>query len=123
MLSRLSRRRRLIIITTGVGFVFLAVISLTIWLLSERKPYRPGETIEGVVADLARRLPTNYPKVTFVDASKQAGIDFQHFSGQRSIQLPEDMGSGAAWGDYDNDGWPDLFIVTYGACRSLPSTS
>ncbi len=111
MLSKFSRRKRLIIITTSIGFVFLAVVSLTIWLLAERKPYRPGEKIEGVVADLARRLPANYPKVTFVDAGKEAGIDFRHFSGQRSTQLPEDMGSGAAWGDYDNDGWPDLFIV------------
>lgn len=111
MLSKLSRRRRLIVITISIGILFLLAVSATILMLSEKKPYRPGEKIEGVVADLARGLPANYPRVTFVDASKQAGIDFRHFSGQRSTQLPEDMGSGAAWGDYDNDGWPDLFIV------------
>ena len=26
-------------------------------------------------------------------------------------------GSGVAWGDYDNDGWPDLFAVNYGDFR------
>ncbi len=111
MLSRFSRRRRLIIFTTGLGVLFLGTVSLTIWLQSEKKPYLPGEKIDGVVARLTRNLPDNYPKITFVDASKDAGIEFRHFSGQRSSQLPEDMGSGAAWGDYDNDGWPDLFVV------------
>lgn len=111
MLSRLSRRRRLIVITTSLGFVFLAAISVTIWVLSAREPYRPGEKIEGVRSDLMRRLPEDYPKITFVDASEEAGIDYKHFSGRRSTQLPEDMGSGAAWGDYDNDGWLDLYVV------------
>ena len=67
--------------------------------------------MEGLTEDLARSLPPNYPRVTFVDASAEAGIQFTHFSGSRSVQLPEDMGSGAAWGDYDNDGWLDLYVV------------
>lgn len=71
----------------------------------------PGEEVEGLTAELARSLPDDYPRVTFIDASEEAGIDFRHFQGKRSSQLPEDMGSGAAWGDYDGDGWLDLFVV------------
>jgi hypothetical protein len=49
--------------------------------------------------------------VQFTDVTEKAGIHFEHFHGVRSTQLPEDMGSGAAWGDYDNDGYPDLYVV------------
>jgi tetratricopeptide (TPR) repeat protein len=41
-----------------------------------------------------------------------SGIDFHHFAGgARSTQLPEDMGSGCAFADYDRDGDWDLFVA------------
>lgn len=51
------------------------------------------------------------PEFAFVEVSTSAGIEFKHFGGTRSSQLPEDMGSGAAWIDYNEDGWPDLFVT------------
>jgi hypothetical protein len=62
-------------------------------------------------AEQGIHFPTDLPPVQFTDVTEQAGIHFQHFQGVRSTQLPEDMGSGAAWGDYDNDGYPDLYVV------------
>src|SRR6266849_10295181 len=59
----------------------------------------------------ASNLLEDYPRVQFKDVTERAGIHFQHFHGDRTTQLPEDMGSGAAWGDYDNDGFPDLYVV------------
>ena len=108
----MTRRQRLIWITVAGCVVFLtaAVLVAIRWGQSAAE-YRPGEAIEGITTDLSRPLPADYPRVVFTDATAQSGIRFQQFSGTRSSQLPEDMGSGAAWGDYDSDGWVDLAIA------------
>jgi hypothetical protein len=89
--------------------------ALVLWRDGETPPaYRPGE-VEGVRSSLARDLPADRPQVTFTDATREAGIDFRHFGGTRSTALPEDMGSGAAFSDYDDDGLPDLFLMNVSA--------
>jgi len=48
----------------------------------------------------------------FVDITKRAGIEFSHHNGSFGKKfLPETMGSGCAFFDYNNDGWVDLFLV------------
>jgi enediyne biosynthesis protein E4 len=50
--------------------------------------------------------------IQFVDVTAQAGIRFKHNSGAFGKKyLPETMGSGACFIDYDNDGWQDIFLV------------
>ncbi|MCS6858975.1 MAG: CRTAC1 family protein [Abditibacteriales bacterium] len=48
----------------------------------------------------------------FADVTERAGIRFKHTSGaQGELHLPETMGSGCAFFDFDNDGWLDIFFV------------
>jgi hypothetical protein len=50
--------------------------------------------------------------IEFVDVTLQAGIRFKHNTGAFGKKyLPETMGSGVCFIDYDNDGWQDIFFV------------
>ena len=51
--------------------------------------------------------------VFFRDVAAQAGIDFTYSQGDRSSLLVEDMGPGAAFVDYDNDGYLDVYLGKY----------
>ena len=49
---------------------------------------------------------------TFADITAQSGINFRHNSGAFGKKyLPETLGSGGAFLDYDNDGWQDVLLV------------
>jgi enediyne biosynthesis protein E4 len=48
----------------------------------------------------------------FSDITSQAGIQFQHNSGAFGGKfLPETLGSGCAFLDYDHDGWQDILLI------------
>jgi enediyne biosynthesis protein E4 len=50
--------------------------------------------------------------IQFRDVTQQAGIHFTHNNGAFGKKfLPETMGPGVAFIDYDNDGWSDIFLV------------
>jgi hypothetical protein len=52
------------------------------------------------------------PGFRLVDVTKSAGIQFQHNSGAYGGKLlPETLGAGCAFLDYDRDGWQDILLV------------
>jgi hypothetical protein len=58
----------------------------------------------------ARKAPA--PVGGFVNVARQAGINFVHNTGAFGKRyLPETMGPGCAFVDYDRDGTPDLLLV------------
>jgi len=55
---------------------------------------------------------TSTPGLRLVDVTSQAGIQFHHNSGAYGGKfLPETLGSGCAFLDYDRDGWQDILLI------------
>lgn len=75
----------------------------------------------GVFLLLAPMLGSTLPdngRVQFVDVTTQAGISWVHdnaMSPQR--YLPETVGGGCAFLDYDQDGWMDIYLVNSGESK------
>jgi len=69
----------------------------------------------GALACVARPLLAAAPAAlgfSLADVTVAAGIDFHHNSGAFGAKyLPETMGPGCAFLDYDNDGWLDILLV------------
>jgi hypothetical protein len=58
------------------------------------------------------RAAAGGPGFRLVDITGAAGIHFQHNSGAYGGKLlPETLGSGCAFLDYDSDGWQDILLV------------
>ncbi len=70
---------------------------------------------EGTKGDslAAARNGETPPTAPFIDITEKAGIGFIHHSGAYGAKLlPETMGGGVAFLDFDDDGFPDLLFVS-----------
>jgi enediyne biosynthesis protein E4 len=66
----------------------------------------------GAVPASHLRAANPAPGFRFVDVTASAGIHFEHNSGAYGGKLlPETLGSGCAFLDYDADGWQDILLV------------
>jgi len=64
-----------------------------------------------VLAQTAKKTDAS-STITFRDITQKAGIHYAHNNGAFGKKyLPETMGPGVAFIDYDNDGWQDIFVA------------
>jgi hypothetical protein len=114
---RLRLTARVLCVATFLG----AGVAAGIYLKSRPTQYRPDETSADITSELAKSLPPDAPRPRFTDVTRAAGLaDFRNFTGPRTAEMPEDIGPGVAWGDFDNDGDDDVFLVSVGGALNLP---
>ena len=73
---------------------------------------------DGAIGAAARQRAQSpaSPTPVFRDVARQAGLDFVHVNGASGERfLPEIVGAGGLFLDFDDDGWLDVFLVDGGS--------
>ena len=96
-----------------VALIIIAVLFGSAVLFLKRKPAAPEPQMTKLSAPISPTRPkADVPVAKFTDITKEAGITFTHVNGAYGEKLlPETMGGGVAFFDYDNDGAQDLLFV------------
>ena len=117
--ERRMNRHRLNCVCRLLGCLLLAA-------LAGCTPAPPAPVVPPAVAPV-RKLAVkreSLPSVKFVDITDEAGIAFVHYNGAQGEKLlPETMGAGVAFFDYDGDGDQDLFFVNSSYWPKTPGHS
>ena len=114
-LTALPRSRHLIILSGICLAVFLGILLAGPGC---KRPPADRTDSEAIGDDLPAEksdVPGSGPPITFRELAKAAGIHFKHIDSPSGMHyVPEIMGGGAAWLDYDRDGFIDLLLVQGG---------
>jgi hypothetical protein len=96
-----------------VALLGLAVVAVGVVFWLKRPPAAPPPKVTQFAAPVTPERPVNLaPQVRFTDITREAGIRFVHRNGAYGDKLlPETMGGGVAFFDFDNDGDQDLLFV------------
>lgn len=94
--------------------ILVVAVIVTASLLLRGTEAAPEAVIAKDIGPLRDLQPTqtNLPAIPFRDITTESGVDFVHYSSAHGEKLlPETMGGGCAFLDYDNDGDQDLLFV------------
>ena len=94
--------------------IFFATLTLLLVAGCEKKEEKKEnlEFTEGSEAFTADRNEEKINAIKLTDITEASGIEFIHINGAFGKKgMPETVGSGGGFLDYNNDGWPDIFLV------------
>ncbi len=96
-----------------IFLLLAAVLGLGFWFLNRPQPKLTEQTVIATELPEVRELPQlRVPSIPWKDETDSAGIDFVHENGAEGEKLlPETMGGGGAFLDFDSDGDQDVFCV------------
>src|SRR5271170_957031 len=112
----LDGRARTRVVPEGTHLAFRSYPGLSSWA-NECRRYAAGfwratNGLYSAVPILFLATFVQAQQIQFRDITAQAGIHFVHNNAAFGKKyLPETMGPGCAFIDYDNDGWPDILLV------------
>ena len=114
-----------------IALVVILVLGVGAFFALRKKPEPKPTQMTSITAPTApTRTAQEVPDAKFTDITTAAGINFVHFSGAYGDKLlPETMGGGLAFLDFDNDGDADLLFISgtdwtrWGARRNKRSRS
>src|SRR5262245_2480549 len=96
-------------------FAIVAIASVAggiVWYKKSQGPSQSPQVTPLSAPSVPAKVQTEIPGARFTDVTAAAGIDFVHYNGAYGDKLlPETMGGGVAFLDFDNDGDQDLLLV------------
>lgn len=108
-----------------LAVVLIGGLAAAVALALRRAPEKAPDKITQLAAPEVRQFAASEPpKVAFKDITAEAGIQFRHVNGARGDKLlPETMGGGVAFFDFDGDGDQDLLFVNSREWPGSPDTA
>lgn len=108
--------------SAAAAAIVAAIVAGVVFVTSRPSTPETQEAAEVKLPEKREQAAVEVPELTFTDVTAAAGIDFVHDNRLTGDKLlPETMGGGCAFLDYDNDGDQDILLVDSNRWPSEPA--